>query len=363
MNVGILTFHCAHNYGAVLQTYALQEFLKENGHQVDVIDYRPEYLVKQYRTDDPSESLWRRLIRLPLIPLRILRHKRFESFIASNFSLSQYGASRKCIGKHYDAYVLGSDQIWNSNITKGDLTFFGGFDRASNSLLISYAASTEVPHEGASLDFSAEKEHLRKFTSLSVREDALREQIQPLVDTTVCTVVDPILLVDPIVFDRVATREKSVGYVLIYQVNIFANTIPIAKKIQEAKKIRHRIKLVPRITKAELLNSYSAASPERFVGLFKGAEYVVTSTFHGTVFAIICKKQFVCVLSKTRGNYRILSILKNLGLENRMVYSLNDIPEEPIDYDAVLLKLDVLRKASKSFLLSALNSEGKSAIA
>jgi len=339
----------------MLQAYALQEFLKNNGHQVEIIDYRPAYLVDQYRVVDSSTSLVSRILRLPAQPMRLLRHNRFNDFLTSRLNLSQTNWDNASIEGNYDAYVLGSDQIWNSKITKGDLTFFGKFGRPKKSKLISYAASTEVSHEGDYVDFSNVKNYLREFSSIGVREEVLRGLIQPLVDTVVSTVLDPALLVDLEVFGNIASARNTTEYMLVYQVNTYANTVPIAKSIQARMNLKRLIKLVPRVSRSEIFNPYAAASPEKFVGLFKGAGYVVTTTFHGTVFAIIFKKQFVCVMSKTRGNYRISSLLNKLGLEDRMVYSINDIPDRPIDYVAVSAKLDVLREESRNFLIKALD--------
>jgi len=355
MKIGILSFHCAHNYGAVLQAYALQEFLKSNGHDVEFIDYKPEYLLSPYQVHNPQASLLKQLARLPLQPMRRLRYKRFNEFITGKLALSGPVHAAGEIGRDYDAYVLGSDQIWNQRITNGDLVFFGAFDRPAKSQLISYAASTEVPHEGATVDFSAERRHLNEFSSISVREDALRDQIQPLVNVPVSTVLDPTLLVGPEVFDKIAESKTSSGHLLIYQVKSDSDTIPIAKEIQRNKGIKKAVKLTPHISRHEILNPYSMSSPEEFVGLFRSSSYIVTTSFHGVIFSIIFRKQFVCVMDKSRGNYRISNLLTKLGIQNRMVYSLNDIPSDSIDYDAVSCNLDKLRDMSRGFLLSALS--------
>lgn len=356
MKIGLLSFHCAHNYGAVLQAYALQEFLISQGHSAEFIDYRPDYLVDPYNIEVQDKFSLKALLQAPINPMRRLRHERFNDFINNKLVLSEkVHASREIVG-NYEAYVLGSDQIWNPHITKGDLVFFGAFDRAARSRLISYAASTEVPHEEAVLDFSSEQQHLREFSSISVREDQLREQIQPLVDVPVRTVLDPTLLVDAAIFESIAERVESEGHLTVYQVKNDDATMSIARAIQKTNGIKSIVKLTPHVSKRDLLNPNSTSSPERFIGLFSSSNYVVTTSFHGVIFAIIFKKQFVCIMDKSRGNYRIASLLKNLGISNRMIYSLDEIPVEMIDYDLVSRKIIELRNQSREFLVTALAS-------
>lgn len=354
MKIGILTFHRAHNYGAVLQAYALQEFLKSVGHKVEVIDYQPNYLLQPFRVFRPGLSFLEKVAQLPVAAVRSVRRFRFNRFIEKKLAISNAVHEKNGIRQDYDAYVLGSDQIWNPEITKGDPVFFGGFDRPAHSRLISYAASTEATHEGAAVDFSAQHHHLRRFSSISVREDIVREQLQPFVEGKVDTVLDPALLVDPSAFDGFSQGSASSGHVVVYQVHVYENVIPIAKAIQRQKGIERRVKLIPRVSRDELLNVHAACSPEEFVGLIKSADYVVTTSFHGAVFAIIFEKQFVCVMNPGKGNYRISSLLKSLGLEGRMIYSENDIPTDFINYREVSVRLNKLRAASSAFLLNAL---------
>ncbi len=354
MKIGVLTFHCAHNYGAVLQAYALQEHLKSLGHHVEIIDYRPDYLLAPYKSFKTYKSLLKRFGQFPWLPSRILRQKRFSHFISRKLELSRGLQADAFAGNRYDAYILGSDQIWNFRITRGDMTFLGVFDRPAESRLISYAASTEVSHEGGGVDYAAEKQFLEKFSAISVREDLLRDQIQPLVDTTVFTVLDPTLLVDPVAFEGITERTRDSGFLLVYQVKRDANITLYSKKIMEKENISYNIELIPSVERKDLLNPYAAASPGAFLHLFKTANFVVTTSFHGTVFSIIFRKQFVCVMNKTRGNYRISSLLKKLGIEDRMVYTVDEVPDQLIDYDVVSKRLEILRKESREFIAAAL---------
>ena len=180
MKVGILTFHRAHNYGAVLQCYALQETLKGMGHQVEVIDYRPRYIEDAYKlsitsrlqTDSLGSFLKSVLREFMLLPTRFCRRKGFDSFIHNYLSLSREVIGTQ-IPNEYDVYVVGSDQIWNRAITDGyDNVFFCDFQfEKKGRKYISYAASTEQASMAES-DISVFEDRLSVFDAVSVREDA-----------------------------------------------------------------------------------------------------------------------------------------------------------------------------------------------
>ncbi|MFL9710284.1 polysaccharide pyruvyl transferase family protein [Methylobacillus sp. Pita1] len=356
MKIGILTFHCAHNYGAVLQAYALQEYLKSLGHCVEVIDYRPEYLVKPYQQRFIYyNNLIKLLGQLLWIPSRILRSRKFDRFIVSNLDLSPFPFNAKeMIDKSYDAYVLGSDQIWNASITGGDPVFLGDFDRNEDSKIISYAASTEVQKHGENVNFLNQASYLANFSAISVREDIFNKQIQPYLKKPVQTVLDPTLMVDSSIFDSLIVRKKSSKYILVYLMADDVNVCDVIRSIKGVLDIDKVIRLRGHVGIGDLLNKYALSGPEDFVELFYNSDFVITTSFHGTAFAILFKKQFVSVVSEFRGSYRISSLLQALGLEDRMVYSINDIPKSNINYDIVESRLKELQKKSRDFLHQAL---------
>ena len=227
MRIGILTFHCAHNYGAVLQCYAMQEFLRSKGHDVEVINYRPNYLLNPYKTFNVNRFLSKKPIRILkgliieflLFPVRLKRFFGFEKFINGRLSLSEK-VTRSSISPNYDIYIVGSDQIWNPKITQGfDSVYFADFPfLKSAKKYISYAASMEAK---ALSDEQAAffKKNLSNFDSLSVREDALKQILQPLTCKPISQVLDPVLMAPPQIWDRFSSDKKDVEkYVVVYQV-------------------------------------------------------------------------------------------------------------------------------------------------
>ena len=153
MKIGLLTFHCAHNYGAVLQCYALQETLISMGHEVEVINYRPKYLIASYKRFELHRFISLNLINslknsikeALLAGRRFRRYKAFEEFITNRLNLSER-VNANNIPSKYDIYIIGSDQIWNPKITKGfDSVYWGQFKfPKERRRYIAYAASMEI---------------------------------------------------------------------------------------------------------------------------------------------------------------------------------------------------------------------------
>ena len=238
MKIGILTFHSAHNYGAVLQAYALQEKLKSLGHNVEFIEYCPNYLIDPYKIIPKnifsSKSVFRIIKDILFLTLtlrkRIIRSKNFIHFIKNNLNHSQGGINT--VTKIHDIYIVGSDQIWNPKITKGfDLTYWGNFKTGENIKKITYAASMGI------CDLSKEevtfiKSSLINFYGISVREKNLVELLQPLTDKPIKLVLDPTLILDKQLWRKFAVKPKIKNkYVLVYQIRWNKNIYLIAKQI------------------------------------------------------------------------------------------------------------------------------------
>ena len=357
MKIGILTFHCAHNYGAVLHCYALQETLKAMGHDVKVIDYRPEFLLTPYKVwdihrDKSYNSFVRRLVLECLkLSKRIARHKAFDSFIQTKLCLTK----EKTILPSFDAYIMGSDQIWNPQITNGfHKPYFGYFDfPKENRKYIAYAASMET----SSLSQKAKdfyKKALDNFDAISVREKALAELLQHATSKKIETVLDPTLLINATMWDSIAKPPLvHYKYILVYQVRYNKNTLRIAQSIanQIGAKV---IEITSLIYQQYKKNVYQCCSPEEFLGWIKYASCVVTTSFHGTAFSVIFNRPFYC-LKLEKVDTRAASLLQELGLENRMVEKTSSPDFQLIDYQQATMKLTNLQKKSYQYLVSALN--------
>lgn len=377
MKIGILTFHCAHNYGAVLQAYALQEYLKSCGHEVEIIDYRPDYLVRGYKAF-PFPSLWnvsllrkcKRLSywgltlpwRVKAFPVRFRRRKGFEKFINEKMNLSAecFSEGGRVPTEKYDAIIFGSDQIWSPQHTNGgDSVFLGNFPTPKETLKIAYAASAGAASAtlGENPIFA---DALKNFDAIGVRESNLAESLQPKTDLKIETVLDPTLLVNKSVWDKIAVepqiREK---YVLVYQVAYNPEADRIAKELAE----QIGAKVVSVWAGYSLRgNMLKTESPEQFVGWFKNATCVVSTSFHGTAFALIYGRPVYYVSNGAAAENRPKQILGALGLADCIISEhahpqFSEHSDQEMSHSVANSGggISLLRRASREFIARALS--------
>ena len=360
MKIGILTFHRALNYGAVLQCYALQETLSKMGHEVEVIDYRPD-CIEEYRKPlnwnrlkkEPLVAKIKRLLFLPLYWLNIKRASRsFDLFVSEWLMLSCRKPDINTISSRYKAIIFGSDQIWSPVICKGfDPVYWGQFQKRK-ATFIAYAPSYGGGWELSDKTSQTLSEYLKVFDSLSTREEFARQALSSYTETPIDVVLDPTLLATSDVFDRIAIRPKEKEFVLLFTLEEVPGSYAFAERIAKETNCQV-IKLIaiPNIREKEK-SVKSAASPGEFCGYFKYARFVVAVSFHGTAFSVIFNKDFYTLHSKKEG--RAHNLLKKIGLENRLVNP-NEVQSiTTIDYAEPNRKLDILRKNSSIYLEGAL---------
>ena len=316
MKIGILTFHCAINYGAILQTYGLQEFLKSKGHDVFIIDYRPAYLLEPYSIFtwnwDSNKPFIKNILlfirSLFVLPIRLKRKKKFSLFIEKHINIHPLNLSNET--SDFSAFIFGSDQIWNTQITHGfDKVYFGYFAASKNKRLISYAASA-----GNINCISSRKDEfmslLSNYTNISAREQSLADFInKSLVKNNCYVTLDPVLLAGKETFTSIASIKS--------------------------------------------LTSIAAASPEYFISLFRDASYIITSSYHGTIFSILFEKNFNTI--GVNNVERMSHLLSAIGLKDRLIYpkSIN-IKSDEINYHKVNEIIQKMRIKSIDYLKQSL---------
>lgn len=366
--IGILTFHRAHNYGAVLQAYALQEYLRGLGFDVTIVNYTPSYLIDPYRVIPFKGRFFRSktclqkmkfiLYSILTIYTRYFRFKAFEKSILKLLKLSnsEFSTAEQIQGS-FDVIILGSDQIWNDKITNGfDSVYFGQIPNISSSKIISYAASMEA-HMLTDSQKSVLKESLAKIDFISVREMQLKDLLRSFISKQISVVLDPTLLCDSSVFNKIAVKPNiKRKYVLVYQVAYLHETLNYAKRVAsrlDATVIQ--ISAAPLISLDQ--NIKQAESVEEFLGWFKHAECIVTTSFHGTAFSLIFKKNFYSIGIKGIDT-RISSLLKQINLSDRIVDPNRLIDNiSLIQYDNVTSDICSLRDDSREYLLNSINND------
>ena len=362
MKIGILTFHCAHNYGAVLQCYAMQEFLLSKGYSVEVINYSPEYLLKPYRIFDIKRVFRRNpilflkviIIELLMFSNRYKRFRGFKRFISKRLNIGNV-VTKDTLPSDCDTYVIGSDQVWNPKITHGfDSVFFADLPFIKDKKkYISYAASMEA--KALSDDqVTFFKKNLSNFDSLSVREGVLQQLLQPLTYKPISQVLDPVLMAPSQIWDSFSSDKKGVEkYVVVYQVRNHPDTLRIAQYIAAQIGAKIRV-LVAWVNFRPVKGTNQTATPEEFVDIIRNAACVVTTSFHGTAFSVVFNRPFYTVKLNDGWDTRSQSLLTSLGLEDRIV-DVTDSPQfKEIDYSLANQKLEELRCCSQGYLLNAL---------
>lgn len=339
--IGILTFHRAHNYGAQLQCFALQRALQAMGYDVDVIDYRCQSIEDAYKAfpkrskANVIKSVFSLLADIIKFPQRLHRRKKFIQFISQNLHLSKekYNNSSKSISS-YDVIFIGSDQLWNGQWTGGfDKFYWGSFAHDPNTIVATYAISmgkVDVSED----ELQSIKERLTNFDYLSVRESNLKELLHSLTDKTIHEVVDPTLLLDQSQWHKVEAPCSKNGYVLIYPLLDKEDTINQGIRLAKEQNLKYYI-LDAAIGLKPRLHHLKFVGPSEFLGLIDNASFVVTSSFHGTVFSILYHKPFYSFVNSQKPNVRILNLLDHLELSNRVIDKSSGFSCNNIDYDAV----------------------------
>lgn len=356
LKVGIITFHRAANYGAMLQCFALKQCLKSLGYEsTQVVDYRSPAIERCY------EYKWKKAFkRLSLTPRGIRctisqlayiymskkRLRRFRKFEKN------YIAPSKLPYKYYDIIVFGSDQIWNTGITQNDDTYFG--DLGPNKVRkISYAGS--LGHGDVEI-FKSKVNLLKQFNALGVRETQLASILDEL-GMNSFTCLDPTLLMTSKNWLRALNLPKntktSKPTLLVYCIRDKQRTLEAARSI--AKKINFDLELLEAsdtLNVHGIKNKASYYGPREFVKCFHEADYIITDSFHGTVFSILFHKPFVSCLLNDGRDGRAESLLAQIGLLSQFQEPENITPNSFVNIDkkASEIKINYLREKSLKYL-------------
>lgn len=364
MKIGILTFHNSDNYGAILQTFALQSKLTNLNYDAIIIDYVCKNKLDFYKIFkfDKSKSLIRNIKVILDSPFKLVKVKKISSFtgralIKTNRTF--YSSKElKDANLNYDMFICGSDQIWNYENTKFDKTYFLDFVDECNKKM-SYAASFGVKIIKKEY-YNEYKKLLNDIKYLSVREESGKNIVKELINIECPVVLDPTLLLNKNewldLIRKYKTRKYKNRYILFYTIH---NSVEI-EKIAEKMAKKNRCKLI-RINPRGIIDIFkscklSIPNPIEFVDLINNAEFIITDSFHGTVFSLNLNKEFFVYLENGIKNHsRIENILKKCNLENRIIreYRELSIPKR-INYNEVNEILEYERNKSIDFIKNSL---------
>ncbi|MBT0015935.1 polysaccharide pyruvyl transferase family protein [Vibrio alginolyticus] len=370
--VGVITMHKVINYGSFLQAYATQYVIEKLGHKCEIIDY-----------DFPNEWHFKRGVN-GSVGLKKHISNMIHSFgikpghrkkIKINKAVNQYlNLSRryrtpseiKSNPPIYDVYLTGSDQTWNPKHTKGDDTFLLNF-APKNTRKISFSASLAGNNLKDEYKSSFE-ELLRQYDSISIRDAGGNAIMKELVGKEVSVTLDPTLMMNREEWSIFAKNSKlnfpEEGYIIFYLITHSFDVTPyiyeLLKKLQESTNLKvYSFSEIPSSFGIDYETCLDIGA-EDFIKLFENSSYVVTSSFHGTAYAVNFGIPLYSVIdSLDTVDDRQTSLLRKLGIDHCLVplnKSFIDI-EPSYDIDTEQQSLDALRKESLTYLRSSLSDE------
>ncbi len=376
-DTGILTFHCADNYGAMLQAYGLKQYLCGMEIKTEIAAYEPPFMsgrhwwlpyVPQRNWKDCTwhirtlHKVWKSNLTLKQDFFRRRSNmRRFRNQHLLNPKQNRIFLTRQLKRLPYSCYLVGSDQIWNPDITLGlRKAYFGAFKNKRKEKVIAYAASLG----GAALLPKYDEEFetlLRHVDVVSLREAEAVPYVKQFYKKPLEVVLDPVFLLEQEQWTQIENPPKREGYILVYLAESNGALTAYARELSEAKGLS-----VVKIPGIELLSGelkggpgavdenfevVPAAGPAEFLGLIHKADYVVTNSFHAAAFSIIYQKQFMVFLHTNRGA-RLRNILRIYGLADRLRQEGKNMDiDAPVDWEEAERRAEKAKETSKAFLM------------
>lgn len=367
--IGIVTLHSPHNYGSFLQTYALVTTLKKIGLDVKVINFQHEITKSLYEHMVWSKYKSIRLNIEDFILQYIFRHgirreQAFKKLIAIKLPITKEYNNRFEIQEHFNYLVCGSDQIWNPVASgNNDPIYYLDFGDKS-SKRFAYAASSGSKEFGKGNE-STIKSYLTRMCGIGVRENFMKTYIENVFHLKATVTPDPTLLLETHEWDNLIerpTQKVPDKYILIYSL------MSIKEVIKLASEIAHKMKLpLLHINVNRRLGYWkqkgidfnmNEATPGEFLWLYKHATFIITNTFHGNMFAVIFRKDFVHI-NLVKDDNRITTLHQNIKFNNdRIISNIDDFNKisPHINYEQYEQHIAQFRQKGLDFINHCINS-------
>lgn len=352
--IGLLSFHQCHNFGAVLQSYALQSYITGNGCKAEYINYDNENYEWHGKKADhiayrnPTQAA--KAVYDRIVEQLASRWKKYEAFIRNRLYVSNKVENEKdafFLISRYKSIVVGGDQLWNSNIPVSEDIYS-----------VPYNIEISIASYGTSMGDSKfipirKLMFLKKFNSIGVREKASVAYLAKYTGVPVFHTVDPVFLLSKEEWDCVAKTEEHDNYIFAYVFNNgnsdFSENIRKIKLLGD-KWNKNVVICSNDIIEEEGVISLIDVSPEQWLGLVAGAEFVITNSFHGAAFSCIFQKQFL-VLNVDSRKHELLEICGLIYKEGETIESCMEAKAvKEIDYSRVNECLNYHIVRSKNYL-------------
>lgn len=359
MKCSIITIHHIHNFGSIFQAYSLARFLNQEGYETEIIDYRPQYY-------NLGKNRIKTLVGRGLNCVSYLkRKKKFENFIAKHDDVSKktfYSIDQ--LEEYYrnsdNVFIAGGDQLWNDYHPCG----------RDNAYKLVFTNSLHKISYGTSMgrdNFSDEElaklsELVKDFDRIMLRERSTVNMLQKFTHVPVEHVIDPVGLLDIKEYCDIAVKpDISEPYAVMYLADS-GELLDRAVKILSENMGLKIVHICGFKKKCYCDYFVKDAGPEEILGYILNADFVLSASFHATMFSILFNKKFATLLPGAQTNARIEDILDFVGLNERIIHSFDDLEKlnEAIGFDNVNKKINEFRENSIDALLNTLKTiEGK----
>lgn len=368
--VGIITFHASHNYGSMLQAYALQQIVLGMGFDCEIINFRTERQKRMYRPDFFKGGIFERLKRLivqyPYIRQLYKKSFLFESFLKNDLILSnkEYATLEELEQEtfDYDYFISGSDQIWNTGCFDFDWAYFLPFVKRGKKIAYAPSMGPYPGCYGRKDDLMRIVPLLKEYDSLSVRESGAVDYIHKLFVDEIPIVLDPTLLLSPKQWNALISPDPIIkdDYIFLYSPKFepLYSTYELAEAISKRYGLKVVLSQVPKyrctIRRWNNFEIRADVGPKQFLNLCKYAKLVCCDSFHAVVFSILLQKPFI--VFNGMEDSRIANFLNLTGLQSRNIESINEIKGSlfEVDFSQSLVTISLNSDKSISYLKSAL---------
>ena len=345
MKIGIITMPLCANYGGTLQNWALQQVLIRMGHEPITLRFPVMYQGMS------SLHYWTKVF--PMQALRFVAHKfiggkyempltigswkksvsGMERFVDEHINVTEYlpNLNMDDVRRYgIEALVVGSDQIWRPVMYDAVKYYFLGFTGDSDILRIAYAPSVALDKWPYKEEVTIQlRELIKKFSAVSVREKSSVQLVKDNLGVDAQWVLDPTMLLNKEDYLELCkdVPQSQEPFVFAYILDMTDDKRKMAEQTAKTLGCRVRYLSAGKVKQEDTI--------EKWLANFRDAKYVITDSYHGTVFSLLFQKQFYCFYNSNRGNARMGSLKEISGLERRFLLQPIDVLDDNIDYNTV----------------------------
>lgn len=365
MKIGIITMPLCANYGGTLQNWALQQVLIRMGHEPITLRFPVMYQGMS------NFHYWTRVF--PMQALRFVAHKfiggkyeipltigpwkksvsGMERFVDEHINVTEYlpNLNMDDVRRYgIEALVVGSDQIWRPVMYDAVKYYFLGFTGDSDILRVAYAPSVALDKWPYKEDVTVKlRELIKKFSAVAVREESSVQLVKDNLGVDAQWVLDPTMLLKKEDYIEVCKNEpeSKEPFVFAYILDMTDEKCQMAEMTAKTLGCGVRYLSADKVKKEDTI--------EKWLANFRDAEFVITDSYHGTVFSLIFQKQFYCFYNTHRGNARMDSLKKISGLNDRFVDKNTGATTERLDYSVIEKRINTMKETSIQFLKTAID--------